>query len=175
MAVRSLGFRTDLMLLQLQGAVVQDHGNHHVVRTPGNPSFWWGNFLLLGNPPSVQVPSHWVPIFRQIFPAASHVAIGVDSTTPIYASIQGTELELIEDVVLTAASVLPPPPPTSSAKVRKLDTDDDWRAAEALHLVNAMPRPDDTFRLFVRRKLTALRSLQERGCGATSARFRMVA
>ncbi len=41
----SLGYRTDLFVRAFDG-VVEDRGRHIVVRTPSNPGFWWGNFLL---------------------------------------------------------------------------------------------------------------------------------
>ena len=48
MQVTSLGFRTDLALRVLEGAEVTDRGDYLVVRSPDNPTFYWGNFLLLG-------------------------------------------------------------------------------------------------------------------------------
>ena len=47
MEIRSLGLRTDLVLLRLGGSVVEHHDDHVVVRTPDNPTYWWGNFLLV--------------------------------------------------------------------------------------------------------------------------------
>ena len=47
MDIRSLGFRTDLRLLEMTGSVIEDRGTHLVVRTPDNPTYFWGNFLLL--------------------------------------------------------------------------------------------------------------------------------
>ena len=47
MQVTSLGFRTDLALRALEGAEITDCGDYTVVRSPDNPTFWWGNFLLL--------------------------------------------------------------------------------------------------------------------------------
>lgn len=41
MEVRSLGYRTDLALLRLGGSEFEDRGDHLVVRTPHNPTFWW--------------------------------------------------------------------------------------------------------------------------------------
>lgn len=35
--VRSLGYRTDLAILALEGSQVTDRGDHLVIRTPGNP------------------------------------------------------------------------------------------------------------------------------------------
>jgi hypothetical protein len=40
--VRSLGLRTELALRVLSGSLVEDRGDHLVVRTPDNPTFWWG-------------------------------------------------------------------------------------------------------------------------------------
>ena len=47
MQVTSLGFQTDLALRALEGAEVTDRGDYTVVRSPDNPTFWWGNYLLL--------------------------------------------------------------------------------------------------------------------------------
>jgi hypothetical protein len=41
----TLGYRTDLAILELEGGQVADRGDHLVIRTPGNPDYWWGNFL----------------------------------------------------------------------------------------------------------------------------------
>jgi hypothetical protein len=35
--VRSLGYRTDLMILSLEGSQVYDRGDYLVIQTPGNP------------------------------------------------------------------------------------------------------------------------------------------
>ena len=38
-SVRSLGYQTDLALLQCGGSTICDHGDHLVVRTDDNPGF----------------------------------------------------------------------------------------------------------------------------------------
>ena len=40
------------MLLGLQGSVIEQRAGYQVVRTPTNPTFYWGNFLVLGGPPA---------------------------------------------------------------------------------------------------------------------------
>ena len=80
MRIRSLGFRTDVALRVLEGAEVTDRGDYLVVRTLDNPDFWWGNFLLL---PRLRGPGQgqdWLARFAAEFPAARHVALGVDTT-----------------------------------------------------------------------------------------------
>lgn len=41
----SLGWRTDLIFARFDGQVT-DCGKHVRVRTPANPTFWWGNLHL---------------------------------------------------------------------------------------------------------------------------------
>ena len=54
MDVASLGFRTDLALLERSGSTIDDRGDHLVITTPSNPGFYWGNFLLLDQVPAAE-------------------------------------------------------------------------------------------------------------------------
>src|SRR5215475_12598138 len=80
MAVVSLGYRTDLMRLGLQGSVIEQRAGYQVIRTVANPAFHWGNFLLLDRPPAPGRVSSWMSTFAREFPGAEHVALGVDGT-----------------------------------------------------------------------------------------------
>ena len=76
MQIRSLAFRTDLALLTQSGSLVEEHDDCVVVRTPDNPSFYWGNFLLLRDPPQAAEP--WLARFEAEHPTARHRAFGLD-------------------------------------------------------------------------------------------------
>ena len=76
----SLGFRTDIALLQSGGSEVDDRGDHLVVRSPHNPTHWWGNFLLLAQVPAPEDSGLWLERFAAAFPGATHVALGFDGT-----------------------------------------------------------------------------------------------
>ena len=39
-----------------------------MVRTTGNPNFWWGNFLLLAGPPEPGTAARWLATFAAEFP-----------------------------------------------------------------------------------------------------------
>src|SRR6266702_4795612 len=80
MRVTSLGFRTDLALRVLEGAEVTDRGDYRVIRTADNPGFHWGNFLLLAAWPAPGTGDAWLARFAAEFPAAGHVALGMDIT-----------------------------------------------------------------------------------------------
>jgi len=133
--VHSLGYRTDLALLQLGGSVVEDRGTHLVVRTPGNPTFWWGNYLLLATPPAPGSGGFWLEEFERELPGVRHRAFGVDGTTGTrqdLAAFSEVGLGVDASSVMTAAAVHEPPHPHPAAVVRPLVSDDDWASQVAL-------------------------------------------
>src|SRR6478672_2433496 len=79
MDVVSLGFRTDLALLERGGSTIEDCGDHLVVRSPSNPTFYWGNFLLLDHLPAADRVDTWLDRFEEALPAARHRSFGFDA------------------------------------------------------------------------------------------------
>jgi ribosomal protein S18 acetylase RimI-like enzyme len=133
--ITSLGFRTDVMLRALEGSDVVDRGDYLAVRTPANPDFYWGNFLLLPGQAADGEAAPWLSRFAAEFPAAAHVALGLDVTggTPAgLASFAAAGLELQRSTVLTAPAVREPPRPNRAAVCRPLASDRDWRLAARL-------------------------------------------
>ena len=129
----SLGFRTDVALRVAEGSEVTDRGGYLVVRSPDNPGFWWGNFLLLRAWP--QEGDGWLDRFAAEFPQAEHVAIGVDATAvggPVPAEF--TALEPATATVLTCADVHAPRHRNQAAEIRPLASDRDWRQSVELNL-----------------------------------------
>ena len=169
MEVMSLGFRTHLMICRLSGSRIIDRGDHLVVQTPENPSYWWGNFLLLASSYDGRDPERWLSQFEAEFPQARHVAIGVDGTdgdtTRIADLVRCGSLEIEVTSVLTAASVHEPARPNRTAEYRSLHTDDDW--AQAVELRAAVDREQDSpeHRQFLERRQAAMRGVAESGHG----------
>ena len=174
MAIASLGYRTDLMLLGLQGSVIEQRVGYQVIRTPANPTFHWGNFVLLDRPPAPGTVSSWTTTFAREFPAAEHVAIGVDGTTGDAgdeAELAAAGLEADRSTVLTATVTAPPPRPNEVAQFRILEGDADWEAAlelqQAVHPYGD-PAGWDGFNGL---RLLAMRQLQVQGFGAWLGAF----
>lgn len=130
MEIASLANRTDLAMLERSGSEISDRGTHLVIRTPDNPTFWWGNFLLLGEVPSSEErAAEWLEEFEREFPRAAHRTIGLDATEGTMADLApftalGMEGEAL--VVMTAHEVHEPPRPNTDATYRPLASDDDW-------------------------------------------------
>jgi hypothetical protein len=171
--VRSLGYRTDLMIRELEGSRITDRGDHLVIRTPGNPGYWWGNFFLLASPPPAGEAAKWIAAFAAEFPDARHVALGIDVTE---AGIVD-EAELVAEgfgvdrsSVLTARSVHEPPRPNQAATYRELSGDEDWRQAADLRAVVTVGTPGADPR-FLSARIAAERALTEAGHGSWYGAF----
>ncbi len=173
MDVTSLGFRTDLALLQLGGSELEDRGDHLVVRTPHNPAFWWGNFLLLTRPPEAADTDVWLDRFATEFPEARHRAFGVDGTDGDLADLAGFAdrgMSVEASTVMTATSVQPPARPNREAEYRRLVSDDDW--AQSVQLRIACDDSDEPgHEEFVNRRAATDRALSEAGHGGWSGAF----
>jgi GNAT superfamily N-acetyltransferase len=129
----SLGFRTDVALRVAEGSEVTDRGGYLVIRSPDNPGFWWGNFLLLRAWP--KEGDGWLDRFAAEFPQAGHVAIGVDATEaggPVPAEFAALEPET--STVLSCAEIQPPRHVNTEAEFRPLASDRDWRQSVELNL-----------------------------------------
>ena len=81
----SLGWRTDLIFPRFDAQVIERPG-YLLVRTPHNPNFWWGNFLLFDHPPAEGEATQWLALFQAEIaapqPESRHIAFGVDAQQP---------------------------------------------------------------------------------------------
>jgi GNAT superfamily N-acetyltransferase len=169
--IKSLGFRTDVALRVLEGAEVIDRGDHLVVRSLDNPSFWWGNFILLDAPPGPGTAGAWLARFAAEFPAARHAALGVDSPddgVPVPDEFPAAGLEPQRETVLTCADVGRPPHPNDEAEIRPLESDADWQQSRDL---SVRCFGDDGAEEFQIRRAAARRRLTQAGSGAWFGAF----
>ena len=170
MEVRSLGFQTDLMVRRLSGSTVLDRVDHLLVRTPLNPSFYWGNFLLIPPPGRAEL-ERWIGVFEADFPEAGHIALGVDGTDGWPGDVDlsptpGLEPDIAQ--VMTAdrigSSGYPPP----AAILRELRSDDDWAEVRELRTVlleeEGAVAPQQ--RVFLERRIDECRAVSSDGRAA---------
>jgi ribosomal protein S18 acetylase RimI-like enzyme len=71
-SINSLVWATDIDVLAADRALERRDG-YWVVRSPGNPSFWWGNFLLFDDAPAAGDGERWEALFAQEFGACAEV------------------------------------------------------------------------------------------------------
>jgi len=172
--VDSLGYRTDLMLRALEGSKIVDEDDYLIVRSPANPGFWWGNFLLLPESALRDEAATWMSRFVEAFPTAGHMALGIDGTSgcavePADFLEAGFKLEC--STVMTGSSLREPPHPNHGARYRPLESDADWRQAVKLRLAcNDVGDPASELK-FCERRMADMRRLAEAGHGACFGAF----
>jgi GNAT superfamily N-acetyltransferase len=195
--VTSLGYLTDVALRVLEGAEVTDRGDYLVVRSPVNPDFWWGNFMLLAAWPGPGSGDSWLARFDAEFPLARHLTLGVDSADQnsadrdsadrdsadrdsadrdsageagrtVPAEFPAAGLESRCDTVLTCATVQPPPHPNTEAEIRRLVSDTDWRQSADLGI---RCFGDDGSQEYQERRAAARRRLIQEGRAAWFGAF----
>lgn len=168
------GWRTDFTLHGV-AAEVLEQPDCLVVRTPGNPTFYWGNCLLLAEAPRDEDLPRWLQRFdaeiasRQ--PLSRHVALGVN--TP-YAgeqlpAWQAAGLELHVNAVmrlLPGALQAAPPPKCAPVSVRPIVWHGPGAEVEAiveLECADTHGFDVDGYRRYRRRQFEHYAVLQARG------------
>lgn len=175
MQVTSLGYQTDLALLRLGGSEIDDRGDHIAVRSPHNPSHWWGNFLLLPSPPTADDADRWLEAFAKEFPEAGHIALGfdgVDDTTDALSPFARRGLRAEGQTVMTATTVHPPRRPNHDAEYRALASDQDWGQLVDLRMSCIDPGLEPrAYHAYSVASVKTIRSLVDAGHGAWFGAF----
>lgn len=163
MRIDSLGLRTDLAILELQGSTVVDHGDHLVVRTEANPTFWWGNFLLLPTDvPREEIP-RWTERFEAELPGARHRAFGFVSAQGDHSGWVDLGYAVETDVTLVNASVPSGGPMAGGLEIRMLESGDDWYQSAVVGGSGVPDDERDDRLVFETRRARAQRGLVEAG------------
>jgi ribosomal protein S18 acetylase RimI-like enzyme len=165
--VSSLGFRTDLALLERAGSTIEDRGDHLVVRSPANPGFYWGNFLLLDHVPDIGRVEEWLDRFEAVFPEAEHRSFGFDvqGTVDDLSGFAEQGLDVESSTVMTASSVRPPAHPNGEAEYRAFQSDNDWLQSVELRIACDGSDQSVNHREFVTRRASSNRAVVEDGHG----------
>ena len=170
----SLGWQTDLIFARFDGEVIA-RGDHLLVLTPGNPTYWWGNFLLFQQAPGPGDFDRWMALFDEEIaspqPASRHRAFGVDvqdrlTLSPEFAAAgfelnEATVLTLTREQLLPAARAMP-----DGLEFRVLDLARDSEAVVDKHVEVDAPRHDPvSHRVFAQRQLARYAAMQRAGLG----------
>lgn len=66
-SIKSTALRSEFLVLG-EEAEIEEQDEYFVVRSPQNPLFYWGNFLIFKHPPEVSDIPRWEKIFCKEFP-----------------------------------------------------------------------------------------------------------
>ena len=180
-APRSLVFATDIDVLAIDRTVTPRDG-YLVVRSPSNPAFWYGNFLLFDAPPAGGDRARWERLFEREFsdePRIRHRTFGWDRTDGDTGAARaefaprGYDLESNIGLVARPYELVPHPRANRDVEIRPLDPSRDgpdeplWAAVVELQVVGRDERIDEReHREFSRLRQDELRALFAAGRGA---------
>jgi ribosomal protein S18 acetylase RimI-like enzyme len=173
-----LGFRSELMFHRADGEVLDCRVEHgcRVIRTPSNPTFFWGNFLLFDRAPVAGDAQAWPALFERLIsaiqPESTHRAFGW------IADEEGDRQAFLRDgytvndaVVMQATSPPRASGPAMAARLRPFAlhgsaAERDWARLVALNVANREPaHEEDAYCTFTRRRVAAWRALATAGRG----------
>jgi GNAT superfamily N-acetyltransferase len=171
MNVTSLACRTDLIFPHFDG-IVADHGDYLVVRSPLNPTFYWGNFLLFARPPLAGDYDRWRELFARevgLPPETKHVAFTWDSAEGEEGIVQpfldaGFNLE--RNVVQVTHSLQLPPRASLDVTIRSLSAEAEFQQVIEQQVISRDEGHEEnayrTFRIFM---MERYRRMEQAGLG----------
>jgi ribosomal protein S18 acetylase RimI-like enzyme len=177
---RSLVWATDVDTLPLD-RVVERRDGYVLIRTPSNPTFYWGNLLLFDEPPRPGDGREWEALFEREFadePRVEHHTFAWDRTGGVVGAAQeefaacGYEVDESVGLVAEAAQVQPHGRENREVVVQALDpasgADEElWDAVVELQVTDRQEGyEEESFREFARPRLDSRRELFRRGRGA---------
>ncbi len=174
MKFRSHGIASDLLVMR--GLSEVDHRpNRIILRTPSEPNFWFGNAVIFFDPPVD--PQAQIGQFRADFPDATHVMLLWDipdmKQGPGHEELRRAGFTIDESDVLTLAGPITRNNPPPDVSLRRIDTDDEWRAVAKLQIEIGLEGGQDTagYATFVKNRFTNRRRQVEDGFGAWFGAF----
>jgi GNAT superfamily N-acetyltransferase len=145
MNVRSLGYRTDLIFHRFGydqfASTITDRDTYLIIRTPHNPTYRWGNFLLFSRPPQPGDLERWEGLFaREVGtpPEVQHRVFGWDTVggeTGDVAPFLAAGYRLEQSVVMTTDTLTKPRKYNREVQIGPLEQSDFAEVIE-LHVLS---------------------------------------
>jgi ribosomal protein S18 acetylase RimI-like enzyme len=177
--INSLVWATDLDVLAPDHTVERRDG-YWVAQSPSNPTFWWGNFLLFDDAPSIGDGERWEALFAQEFghrPEVTHRTLAWDRVDGEQGAAEhelvarGYELEWTSGLIARPEQLIEHPGANREVVVRALDPDGDaqlWEAAIDVQRAGSLDNEVDAgYHLtFLRRRQREHREIFRQGLGS---------
>lgn len=149
-AINSLVLATDIDVLAADHRLERG-ADHWVVRSPSNPTYWWGNFLLFDDAPRTGDGRRWCSRFAEAFardPRVTHTTLAWDRPDDEVGEAQaelvaaGFELEVTVGLTAAPAEIRSHPRASRDVEVVALDPSEGgdetlWRQVIELQLAGA--------------------------------------
>lgn len=179
---RSLVWATSIDVLPPERVVRREDG-HLVVRSPTNPTHWWGNLLIFDEPPAAGDAERWEALFATEFaddPRVAHRTFAWDRTDDARGAAdaefgaRGYSIDLSVGMIARPDEIHPHPRANTEVRIKALDpgqSGPDENLWEQVIEVQVAARDterhdEEPYRVFSRARLAELRATFRAGLGA---------
>src|SRR5690348_7749885 len=129
-----LGWHTDLAVLRRSGSVIDERPDHLLIRTPHNPLYHWGNFVLVTDPAAVGDAARWLELFEREFPDSAHRSVGLVADPPDPSAWTALDLAIEHDDVLATDARPDAAPVPQGYLVKQLADAVEWEQSHGLRV-----------------------------------------
>lgn len=174
MAIDSLEYKTECIFASFDGDVIEREG-YTVLRTPSNPNYHWGNFLVFDRSPSPGDVGAWISRFIEEIAAkqvTGHVLFGWNVTASSedeavgIAAFEEAGMAFEASPLMSAPTLHAPQYMHQDIDVRPLRTDDEWEAATTLQIASRNQAFGlESYTRFKRAQMIKYRAMAEAGVG----------
>jgi GNAT superfamily N-acetyltransferase len=167
------GWETDLAILRHSGSLIEEFEDHIVIHSPHNPDYHWGNFILVTNNELVGDARRWMQTFKDAFPSATWVSIGMSEypAKPDAWESFGIDLEQMEVLKADTQPTFPEIDPNYTSRILG---GTDWEALLQRELSENLKSGEHdpaSYERFIRSSIDGYKDLTERGVAAWFGAF----
>lgn len=145
MEIKSLGRKSDFIFAGFSGEV-ENKNSHTVIKTPSNPGFHWGNYIVFDRPPRKGDFKKWTKIFDDEFTYYSqphHYVFTWDTEKSDKGDFQEfleNDFEFETAIVLTADEVKEPKHLNGAISIGVIKNESEWNQVLDQQIMCADPK-----------------------------------
>jgi GNAT superfamily N-acetyltransferase len=163
MKLNSLSLRTNMIFARSESEIIERE-SYVVVKTPSNPTFHWGNYLIFKHAPGPGQVDTWINIFHKEFSHYKefehYVFAWDDLEEPSSPEYLLHNFELQKSVSLKSTELVLPKHYNQQVVIRLLESDKDWEDADELQTLTREPGfPYETYKEFKNKLSMAYKKL----------------
>ncbi len=167
MKIRSLGIQTDLIFHEYD-AEITDYGEFLAIKTPNNPNYRWGNYLLFDSAPQKTDMKRWQGLFEKHIGKLTHKLFAWDSPDGDlgeYAEFVAAGYSLERDIVQTSSKLIRPKAAKIDIELRPLDFRNELEPVITNHVQMRGDEDLEGYRKFWQQNALAYLKMIEAGAG----------
>ncbi len=177
MKLISLALKTNL-ILDRQSSIVEEKKNYIVVTTPQRPNYFWGNYIIMKEPPQIGCFDDWLDIFENEIGTRKErgfVAITFDSkvnTKVNLSDFKKNNFDVQMSKILSTNTIKMPAKYNSDFQIKPFSSEDHWESYVEIHFTPSWGYGcDKQQKLFLQDSAKSFKKVVDQGCAMRYGAF----